>query len=268
MLTTRGIAVLAALLAALALPGQAVAAPPPNDNRADSVLLPDFPSNCARDDCRGDRRAPGPAGLALRPDRVHRLVPGRVRTRRHDRRNRPGCRWLHPGPSNLSTRFFEHPGARLRHRERRRQGRRLRPGGARRRLSDPRRPAPGDGRRRVRSTRRALPPAGERRARRRRVARAAAGDRARDDARRDGRRLGRARVRHVRRNHLVSADRPPKQARAPPTLCVGGARRRRGRVPARPLSTRPRRLRADRSQGQPGPRFLRSARCDVPGRRR
>ncbi|MDF2752216.1 MAG: hypothetical protein K0S82_599 [Gaiellaceae bacterium] len=45
MLTTRGIAVLGALLAALALPGQAVAAPPPNDNRADSVLLPDFPSN-------------------------------------------------------------------------------------------------------------------------------------------------------------------------------------------------------------------------------
>jgi hypothetical protein len=45
MLTTRGIAVLGALLAAFAFPGQAVAAPPPNDNRADSVLLPDFPSN-------------------------------------------------------------------------------------------------------------------------------------------------------------------------------------------------------------------------------
>ena len=45
MLTTLRIAVLGALLAALALPGQAVAAPPPNDNRADSVLLPDFPSN-------------------------------------------------------------------------------------------------------------------------------------------------------------------------------------------------------------------------------
>ena len=44
MLTIRGIAVLGALLAALALPGQAVAAPPPNDNRADSILLPDFPA--------------------------------------------------------------------------------------------------------------------------------------------------------------------------------------------------------------------------------
>lgn len=45
MLTTRAIGVLGALLAALAVSAPAVAAPPANDNRADSVLLPDFPSN-------------------------------------------------------------------------------------------------------------------------------------------------------------------------------------------------------------------------------
>jgi hypothetical protein len=46
MLTTRAIAVLGALLAAFAVSAApAAAAPPPNDNRADSVLLPDFPSS-------------------------------------------------------------------------------------------------------------------------------------------------------------------------------------------------------------------------------
>ena len=51
-------------------------------------------------------------------------------------------------------------------------------------------------------------------------------------------------------------------------LRVGGARRRRGRVPARSFSTRPRRLRADGSQGQPGPRVRGAARSELSGRRR
>ncbi len=135
---------------------------------------------CARDDCRSDRRASRPAGLALWPDRVHCVVPRRGRSRRHDRRDSPGCRRLHPGPPNLSTQFFQHPGARLRHCDCGRQGRRLRPGSARCRLPDPCRPAAWNGRRRIRSARRAFPPARERRSRRRRVARATAGDSARD----------------------------------------------------------------------------------------
>ena len=222
----------------------------------------------ARDDCGSDRRASRPAGLPLWPDRVHRLVPGRGRTRRHDRRNSPGCRGLLPGPPNLSTGVFQHSGARLRRCECRRQGSRLRPGRARCRLPDPRRPAPGDCRRRIRSARRALPPAGERRARRRRLARATARHGACDHARSNWRRVGRLRVWHVRRNHLVSADRPRNQACAPPALRVGGARRRRGRVPARPIAAGARRLHADRSQGQRGDRFLGAARGQLSGRGR
>lgn len=152
-------------LLALAVPGTALAAPPPNDNRADAAAIPAFPHTLTATTAEATVKRLDPQ--VSRCGRVEATVWYRVDTApdgligitRHGRRRHRAH------AAHLPARRVGDRGARLRRRQARRHGLGLARGGPRLQLSRPRRPPARKRRRLLRAAGGALPAPAQRRPR-------------------------------------------------------------------------------------------------------